>query len=569
MKKKIVNFLAKTLIFLSGGVAISLISYYKIHSPFKPAVYNYESYISDFARREISKDFNYREFGDVSDFTKAIEDNRTIAGVGSDFQIARLVQKKLLQKIDYSKLFKNWYVAQAFALPENYYQLTLEQKQAFNNKKRAAFEQMFRKEVIKHIDKYDKFLKDDQGNDIDIDHDGIKDRFWEFFIPYYTQDKVIAYTIGDYQKDEKIVNLRQFMNNWTTKQKDEIQNQGIKFDDQSLKGIGQSLRNNGYSFFEWTEAMRDNLLVGQENFGNYGDVIDENNYQKIVDSFVNYISEISGYPYTNLKHNVFKTSGLDLANSLIDPSLNQDVGYLYNGDALDANYSKDNYEILEEEKTIRIIRPKNNLTLLDGWIILQSTPQETTDKFYTTLYNSIFKGEEYSLDEKLKELLVDVEYNYLLNNESEKYEQKQGKGYTFDFDTIPFAANFNFINYTPTFQKSFEFFKKFYFNDETATVKKAKDDEEISIILNQDGNIINDIENLKYDQVAGKTTDVKTLRSLNIYLTQQEQQTLYGNMPTEDNIDEGRYNINYTFIKPFSERLESLIRTYYNLKTKS
>lgn len=54
-----------------------------------------------------------------------------------------------------------------------------------------------------------------------------------------------------------------------------------------------------------------------------------------------------------------------------------------------------------------------------------------------------------------------------------------------------------------------------------------------------------------------------------MYLSQQPEQTLYGNMPTENNTDEGRYRINYTFLMPLDERLASQIRTYYNLKTKN
>lgn len=84
---------------------------------------------------------------------------------------------------------------------------------------------MFRPEIVEHVDKYDQFMKDayDPQKDLDTDNDGIQDRFWEFFIPYYTQDKVIAYTIGDYDVDGKRKNLRKFQGNWSAKQKEQIQ----------------------------------------------------------------------------------------------------------------------------------------------------------------------------------------------------------------------------------------------------------------------------------------------------------------------------------------------------------
>ncbi|MHA0315544.1 hypothetical protein ACXYVG_01680 [Mesomycoplasma ovipneumoniae] len=571
MKKNLVNFFAKIALALSVVSVVFIASFSKSSFPFKPVVYNFEAYISDFGRDVINKDFNYREFGDVSEFTKAIEDNRTIAGVGSDFQIARLAQKGLLQKIDYSKLFPNWQLTKVFQKPQNYASFSLVQKQEFINKKRAAFEEMFRPEIVEHVDKYDQFMKDayDPQKDLDTDNDGIQDRFWEFFIPYYTQDKVIAYTIGDYDVNGKRKNLRKFQQNWTAEQKEQIQEKGLKFEDQSLSGIGKTLRKNGYSFFEWTEAMRDNLLIGAEKTNQYGQVLTENNYKSFVDGFIDYIGEISGFDYFNLRHNVFKTSGLDLANSVIDPSLNQDVGFLYNGDSLDAHYSKDNYEELEEENTIAIIRPKNNLTLLDGWIILKDTSPELTDKIYNSLYEGIYKGEDFDLEEIVQKAKVEVDFDFVQNSQTEKFEPKKGKGFYFDYESIPFLANFDYINYTPTFKKSFKFFKKFYFNDAVETVRETLEGEDRSVFIDLNDEIIDDEKNLNYDNIKSETSSNRSLRALNMYLSQQPEQTLYGNIPTENNTDEGRYQINYTFLMPLDERLASQIRTYYNLKTKN
>ncbi|WP_337903907.1 hypothetical protein [Mesomycoplasma ovipneumoniae] len=571
MKKNLVNFFAKIALALSVVSVVFIASFSKSSFPFKPVVYNFEAYISDFGRDVINKDFNYREFGDVSEFTKAIEDNRTIAGVGSDFQIARLAQKGLLQKIDYSKLFPNWQLTKVFQKPQNYSSFSLAQKQEFINKKRLAFEEMFRPEIVEHVDKYDQFMKDayDPQKNLDTDNDGIQDRFWEFFIPYYTQDKVIAYTIGDYDVDGKRKNLRKFQRNWSTEQKEQIQEKGLKFEDQSLSGIGKTLRKNGYSFFEWTEAMRDNLLIGAEKTNQYGQILTENNYKSFVDGFIDYIGEISGFDYFNLRHNVFKTSGLDLANSVIDPSLNQDVGFLYNGDSLDAHYSKDNYEELEEENTIAIIRPKNNLTLLDGWIILKDTSPELTDKVYNSLYEGIYKGEDFDLEEIVQKAKVEVDFDFVQNSQTEKFEPKNGKGFYFDYESIPFSANFDYINYTPTFKKSFKFFKKFYFNDAVETVRETLEGEDHSVFVDLNDEIIDDEKNLNYDNIKSETSSNRSLRALNMYLSQQPEQTLYGNIPTKNNTDEGRYRINYTFLMPLDERLASQIRTYYNLKTKN
>ncbi|MXR22707.1 hypothetical protein [Mesomycoplasma flocculare] len=571
MKQNLARFFLKISFGISLISTVFIASFLKSQFPFKPVIYNFESYISDQGRNFININFNYREFGSVYEFTRAIEDNRTIAGVGSDFQIARLAQKGMLQKIDYSKLFPNWQLTKVFEKPKNYYDLSLFQKQEYINKKRKAFEQIFRPEIVEHIDKYDQFMKqaDDPKKDLDIDNDGIKDRFWEFFIPYFTQDKVVVYTIGDYEKNGKRVNLREFQKNWTPEFRKAIQEKGLKFQDQSLVGIGKTLRKNGYSFFEWTEAMRDNLLIGSEKINQYGTTITEKNYKSLVDGFINYVTEISGFDYFNLQHNVFKTSGLDLVNSVIDPSLKQDVGLLYNGDSLDAHYSKDNYAELEDENTIAIIRPKNNLTLLDGWIILKNTSPELTNKVYNTLYQGIFKGEELEFDELIDAVKTEVEFSYQLNPETEKFENKKGKGFKFDYNLLPVLANFDFINYTPTFRKSFEFFKKFYFNNALATVRSSKEGENILVFIDENNKIITDLNDLRFSKIKSEIFEKTSLRALNMYLSQQKQQTLYGNMPTKDNVDEGLYSINYTFLRPIDEQLASQIRTYYNLKIKN
>lgn len=571
MKNKLVYLFGKFAAFICLIILFFIAFLLKSQFGFKPVIYNYESYISDQGREFINKDFNYREFGNISEFTKAIEDNRTIAGVGSDFQIARLAQKGLLQKIDYSKLFPNWDLVKVFRKPENYQNLSLKEKQEFIDKKRQAFEQIFRPEIVEHIDKYDQFMKqaEDPKKDLDTDNDGIKDRFWEFFIPYFTQDKVIAYIIGDYEKDGKRVNLRRFQKNWSPEFRSQIQEKGLKFNDQSLAGIGKTLSKNGFSFFEWTEAMRDNLLIGSEKIGKYGEKITKDNYKFLVDNFIKYIAEITGFDYFDLRHNVFKTSGLELVNAIIDPSLNQDVALLYNGDALDAHFSKDNYEELQEENTIAIIRPKNNLTLLDGWIILKNTSEELTNKVYNSLYQGVFKGEELEVDQMIATIKSEVKFNYLENPATKTFIKKSGKGFKFDYSLLPVLANFDYINYTPTFRKSFEFFKKFYFNNAGASVREAEDGEDITVFVDQQDKIITDSETLTFYKIKSKIFKKSSLRALNIYLSQQKEQTLYGNMPTKDNENEGRYVVNYTFLKPIDEELASQIRTYYNLRTKN
>ncbi|TNK93218.1 hypothetical protein C4M95_05785, partial [Mycoplasmopsis pullorum] len=71
------------------GVGVVLVSTvaYKLTHKYKPNFYNYKSYISQNNMKEISKTIDYKQFFEINDFTNAIVNNRTIGGIGSDFQV--------------------------------------------------------------------------------------------------------------------------------------------------------------------------------------------------------------------------------------------------------------------------------------------------------------------------------------------------------------------------------------------------------------------------------------------------------------------------------------------------
>lgn len=53
---------------------------------------------------------------------------------------------------------------------------------------------------------------------------------------------------------------------------------------------------------------------------------------------------------------------------------------MYNGDALDAFYSEDNFQSVESG-LIRFIRPKNTYMLMDNWIISKSLSKKKQQLF--------------------------------------------------------------------------------------------------------------------------------------------------------------------------------------------
>lgn len=75
----------------------------RITSPFKVSIYNYESYLSLNVISKIKKEYSYHTFGEINEFTKAINTNKAVAGIGSDHQIAQLIIDNQIQKFDLKK----------------------------------------------------------------------------------------------------------------------------------------------------------------------------------------------------------------------------------------------------------------------------------------------------------------------------------------------------------------------------------------------------------------------------------------------------------------------------------
>ncbi|MGZ9432241.1 hypothetical protein [Mycoplasma sp. 613B] len=547
------------------------VTYIKTTANFKPIIMNYQNYLSKSTVDGLNKHFNYKEFGDVSEFSKAIEDNRVIGGVGSDFQIVRMIQKQLIRKIDFERLFrKNKALANKLKHNPN-----LSSQENINNK-RKVIESLLRKETLEHLDNYNQFLYvegDKSKGIIDIDGDGIQDQLWEFLIPYYIQDKVFTYTVGDYDKDGKKVPLKEAVASWDDAKKQEIREKGIRFDKQDSISIAQTLIQNGYKYFEWTEAMRDNLLLGSElvndpklkNNG-YTGVVDKENYQEQINKFLEIVQKSTNHPLSDTKINSVKSSGLELLTALIDSGVKQEVGFIYNGDALDALNGNDNFSNVEDGTTVRAIRPKNNMTLLDAWIITKDIDDNLANQLLDDLYDNLYKGDDYSVDELIFESAENVRYNYVQKDDN--FVEESGRGYKLNFEALPNLRNFDYVNYTPAFKSTYEYFEKFYFNDATTTVKETNDEdaEEISILQSLDGEILKN--DPKLSSIKVETTENSSKLAKNLYKSQQKTQTVYGLEPDENTPPEDIYNVEYKFLAPVGESLNSEIKTAYIIATK-
>ncbi|MFV8479436.1 hypothetical protein ACNQ2L_00295 [Mycoplasma sp. T193] len=81
------------------ALVVILLSVFKFSHPFKPAFYNYKSYMSKTNIDKIQKDFTYKTFDEINEFTNALVNNKAIAGIGSDFQAIDLIKKDILKKL--------------------------------------------------------------------------------------------------------------------------------------------------------------------------------------------------------------------------------------------------------------------------------------------------------------------------------------------------------------------------------------------------------------------------------------------------------------------------------------
>ena len=176
----------------------------KFSNGYRPSIFNYESYLSPKIIKKIKQNYNYKEFKEINEFSQALNAERAIAGVGSDFQAAQLIIDNKIKKLDFTQIYGNgandW------------------------NKRKL----LYRKEIVDHMLKFDKLIYDKIKNkqvknpkakilnatEYDIDGDNKPDHFYEYIVPYYSQDKGIAYTLNkDFRQHLNTQNLESKLKN--------------------------------------------------------------------------------------------------------------------------------------------------------------------------------------------------------------------------------------------------------------------------------------------------------------------------------------------------------------------
>lgn len=405
MRKKI----SKVILFgsaLSATIApLSTMSCGKISA--KAVFWNYQDYISDDAKDGIkSSGFAYEQFGDLPEFETAIRQGNAAGGIGTDWLNATLAKNKLIKKIDFSKVFDF-----------NQDDIVLEEE----------LQKIYTPEAWKLMSQFDEYLDD-------VDGDGIKDKLYEYTIPYFMQNKVIA--VNPYKVTETSSN-KAFLDTLKDGDQDAIND---LFSNNSWKGILSTLKNNGFNKLAINDYMRDNLMIGSEN-GNVDDFTSE------ITSTKTATDHLSGFKSTvNIfgKNNAtFESSGVGNIEKILRPTTgkskdNEQVAFAYNGDALFAYYGL--WEETQRTSEVRIINPENATFLMDGFVVSNFTSSKLEDKLYQSIKENLYKGWD-----------------------------KQSDDEDFEEDNVLYD-NFDYVNYTPAFKELHDYVETNYFEDEEGEV---------------------------------------------------------------------------------------------------
>ena len=369
--------------------------------------YNYEDYINDddadpsegTSAAILDSRYHYQTFGDLPEFETYIKQERTIGGVGSDYFNASLAQRGLIRKIDFSKVFD---------MPGD--------KSLWE----TELQKIYTPEAWKILNSF--ALTNDEGSN-DIDGDGIDDQLWEYMIPYFSQNKVLAFNPFDDEFANAPADVLA-----TLQGTDQAAIQALFGGDLSYSNILTKMHEWGASRFVNNDYMRDNMMIGSEslNGDTTGHVDSVAQGRQYLDAYKTMLHD------TGMRVSDVQTSGTETLRSLLRINGHQptsSVGFMYNGDALYGYYGGDIDGAVDGE--LRIVTPENSTYLLDGVVMAANTTADldVQDRFYDTIKEALFKGAQTSYSG----------YAGFTSSDNMVYN------------------NFDYVNYTPSYTNVHEF----------------------------------------------------------------------------------------------------------------
>lgn len=539
MKNKIKAILKRTalcsgLVFVGASLIGAIV--YKFQKPFKPAFYNYKSYLAPDNIKILEDSYDYKQFDTLNQFTKAILTQKAIGGIGSDAQAVQLIRRDKLKKIDYVKLFTDktpsWAIGKTF---EEYFKTAEYKKFQKSLLTQGVWDHLNSKDYTEAL----KTKIEDDGRESEW-NDGQERKLYDYFVPYFSQDMVVAYNpfkVESVLKENGIIEKstdesgeqisllselgKQKLYESDKKIIDSLLNEGFNKNkpiDQKevrLVDVLKSLSKNNYKRWEITDAVRDNMIYGSayqyDNDNNYIDINktgkanDKNEpklYKKLIDQFEKLIYDGIGASLTD-KNIQFIGDGLELLTNLISSSSNVTAAIMYNGDAVDAYFSLDNFASVADG-SIRFIRPKSNILLVDGLVLAKSdqVKEETYDKLLSKARDSFYQGLSVDGD------TLKANYDWSSAEKVEKYHS---------------YINFDYVAYTPVFKTLYDYvsISKFadldYFEKEYAKqLFEIKDEYSLFDPITKKR-----LFNYKVDRTSIIPTDQKTQTNINTYWYQK------------------------------------------------
>ncbi|WP_426461404.1 hypothetical protein [Mycoplasma hafezii] len=459
--------ISKSALYVALGLTASIsltatITAVKLSKPFKPSFYNYKSYMSDLNQQVLRKEFNYKSFDEINQFTNALINRKAAGGIGSDFLGASLISKGLLKKIDYSVLFND----------PSLHKLSYSKQKQITKK---ALQILIRKEIWEHLDSYNKYLVD-ANNERILDEDGTPVEFWQYFLPYYSQDSVVSFNLLKQDMNNANAVLKALskpsktLEDYSLEDFPEIANKvatlkNIDFfstendlypgteGPTDLVNILLKLREHNYQNWTITDAIRDNMLFGSSYWkkadgtrtaSDFTGEVEVKTYKELIDAFVDLVKDGTGYAVTNSNHISFKGDGLELLNNLVNltrPDVTAAI--MYNGDAIDGYYGADNLPGWAIDGSIASIKPKHNVLLVDGLVFSANNTDEKNNKYLQVIAESIYSNikNEYQIikdslfSETTDEFLTQVSQNLIEEQITNHWKEFKENELVSAFDT--------------------------------------------------------------------------------------------------------------------------------------
>ncbi|WP_041594017.1 hypothetical protein [Mycoplasma crocodyli] len=562
---------SKILAFISSIVLLFALLFgalgYKIANSYKPSFYNYKSYMSRENIKKLSKDFDYKQFSEINEFTQAVVNNRTVAGIGSDFQAVTLIRKKILKPINFEKF------------------LNLGFKVRDDNHLEEILKKTYTPIIWKHLTSYDEFLRTDiEGHELNA-------HLWKYFVPYYTQDAVMAYNSSKTENKDFVLTNELLENNLKTI------NPNYKIEDKfSMFNLFNTLKKNNFNHFYMTDALRDNMLYGsayeltinnsKRTDAEFSGLVTNLTYQRLIKNFGDLIHDSTGYDIKSNGNITFKGDGQELLNSILDPNKeNAQAAIMYNGDALDGHYSEDNYANVKQG-TLKVVKPSKNILLVDGFVIVNNISQGVEDQVYKTLNSGVYKNSGYLAklsnehpEWNTEKLLYESQFNIykdFTKNEFKKLNVKKSEDW--------YNQLFNLIKkYYKVGSKSkwidkFKLENEDYFKELVKVLKISDEETLIKLsyinISSNANDLFDKYSNLEnFDLINYTATNYLDYELLkNNYFIDEEgnfDDVAFAIYEIDIEKDKLHKNFQHEGIKPVDDELLSLINNYYYRQTKN